>query len=246
MTVKRTLVPLIAFVATVVGVAAQQARPANVPIHTWVREDLFAGFMEDDLTRFERGEKKLAEYLAETPVRPEAAAWLAGVKLYRGGRAFREGKSADGERLVREATELMDTASAQAPDNLGVNAVLGGSVVLLANKVPEQYYLPLMERGRIAFAKLYSVQSKAMAQLPHHIKGELLAGVAETEFRAGDKARATAALNEIIKELPGTPYAKTAASWLAAPDKVTRDTKIVCQSCHDAGRLSSWEARQKG
>ena len=246
MTFMRAFVPAaVLFAATFVGAAAQQTRPANVPIHTWVREDMFGGFVDDDLPRFERGEKKVQEYLTDTPGRPEALAWMAGGKLYRAGRAFREGKSAEGDALVREALDMMDTAGGTAPNNLGVHATLGGSVVALANKLPEAHYTVLMQRARAHFAKLYSVQSPAIPQLPLHIKGELLAGVAETEFRVGDRARANEVLHQIVKELPGTAYAKTAEMWLAAPEKVTRDSKLVCQSCHEPGRLSAWQARQK-
>lgn len=240
----KTLTTLLFLLAGALGVFAQQQRPANIPIHTWVREDLFAGFMADDMARFERGEQKVLEYLAETPGRPDASAWLVGAKLYRASRAFKEGKTSEADALVREATQLMDTAVANAPDDPGVQATMAGSIVTLANKLPGKHYTLLMERARIHFARLYAMQSRALPQLPLHIKGELLAGVAETEFRVGDRERATAALNQIIAEMPETPYAKSAAMWLGAPDKVTRDTKLVCQSCHQPGRLSSWMARQ--
>ena len=242
----RMLVPVaMCFTVTIAGLAAQQARPANISVHTWVREDLVAGFIEDDFARYERGEKKVLEYLAETPPRPEAMAWMVGGKLYRASRAFREGKAAEGDALVNEATALMDAVVAVAPENVGVHATLGGSVVQLANKLPEKHYAPLMQRARTHFTKLYSVQGQAVPQLPLHIKGELLAGVAETEFRVGDRAKATEALNRIVTEMPDTAYAKNAATWLASPDKVTRDSKLVCQSCHEPGRLAAWQARQK-
>jgi hypothetical protein len=246
MTFKYTLVPgMMVLSASLVGLAVQHTRPANVPIHTWVREDLFAGFIDDDFDRYQRGEQKVLEYLAETPPRPEAMAWMAGGKLYRASRAFREGKTTDGDTLIREATALMDQAVAAAPNNIGVHATIGGSIVQTANRLPERYYAELMQRGRTHFAKLYSVQSAAVPQLPLHIKGELLAGVAETEFRVGDRAKATELLNQIVKELPDTGYAKSAAMFLATPEKVTRDTKLVCHSCHEPGRLSAWESRQK-
>lgn len=235
---------LLSLLAGSLGVFAQQQRPATIPIHTWVREDLFAGFMADDMARFERGEQKVLEYLAETPGRPDASAWLVGAKLYRASRAFKEGKTSQADALVREATQLMDTAVAKAPNDPGVQATTGGSIVVMANELPEKHYAPLMERARIHFARLYAMQSRAVPQLPLHIKGELLAGVAETEFRVGDRERARAVLNQIVTDMPGTPYAKSAAMWLAAPAKVTKDTKLVCQSCHEPGRLSSWMARQ--
>jgi hypothetical protein len=241
----RAFVPAtLLFAAGFVGLAAQDGRPASVPIHTWVREDMFAGFVDDDFARFERGEAKVREYLAETPPRPEAMAWMAGGKLYRAARAFRSGNAAEGDGLVREATELMDAAIAAAPENLGVRATIGGSVVQMANKLPEKHYAPLMQRARAHYAWMYGVQGAAVPKLPLHIKGELLAGVAETEFRAGDRTRATEVLNQMVKELPDTAYAANAAMWLASPEKVTRDTKLVCQSCHEPGRLSAWQQRQ--
>ena len=242
----RAFVPAtLPFAAAIAVLAAQEARPANVPINTWVREDLFAGFLENDVERFNRGEKKVLEYLVETPGRAEANGWLAGAKLYRAIRAFREGRTGDADALVGEATRLMDSAVAAAPDNVGVHATLGGAIVLSANRLPDEHYRPLMERARTHFAKLYSVQSKALPHLPPHIRGELLAGVAETEFRVGDKTKATAALNEILTQLPDTTYARRAAEWLAAPEQVTKETKIVCQGCHEPGRLAAWQARQK-
>ena len=245
MSLLRTFVPAaLCFTATLVGFA-QQTRPANIPIHTWVREDIFAGFVDDDFARYQRGEQKVLEYLAETPDRADALAWMSGGKLYRAGRAFRDGKAAEGDVLVREATDMMDKATAVSPDNFGMHATIGGSIVQLANKLPERHYTPLMHRARTHFAKLYSVQAKAVPQLPLHIKGELLAGVAETEFRVGDRARATDLLHQIVKELPDTGYARNAALWLESPEKITRDTKLVCQSCHEPGRLSAWQARQK-
>ena len=246
MTSTRALVPLcLLFTAGFAGLAAQSPRPANVPIHTWVREDIFAGFLANDLERFGRGEAKVREYVAETPARPEALGWLVAVKLHRAGLAFGAGKTAEGEALVNEALQAADTAVTNGPDNFGMHATIGGSIVTLANKLPDWYYRPLMERARTHYATLYKVQSPALSKLPLHIKGELLAGVAETEFRVGDKAKATDTLNQILKELPETGYATNAQQWLSAPENVTKDTKLVCQSCHEPGRLAAWQARQK-
>jgi hypothetical protein len=246
MTLKHLFVPLVVIVAaTTAGSRAQEARPANIPVHTWVREDIFAGFLDDDLTRFERGEEKVRAYLGETPTRPEAKGWMVGIKLYHAARAFRGGDATAGETLVREAMTLMDEVVGEAPDNLGVHATIGGSIVLLADRFPAQHYEALMRRARTHFTKLYAVQSPALARLPLHIKGELLAGLAETEFRVGDKARATEVLNQIVADMPNTAYAKSAATWLASPTEVTRNSKLVCQSCHEPGRLAAWQARTK-
>ena len=39
--------------------ACAETKPANVSVNTWVREDLFAGYMVNDLARFEKGMLKL-------------------------------------------------------------------------------------------------------------------------------------------------------------------------------------------
>jgi len=35
-----------------------------------------------------------------------------------------------------------------------------------------------------------------------------------------------------------------AETWMKSPESVTTKDRLVCQSCHEAGRLSAWMARQ--
>jgi hypothetical protein len=228
-----------------VTVAAQEIRPGNVPFYTWVREDTFAGFIDNDMARFERGVKKAEEYLSGTASRTDAENWIGATKVYRAVRAFREGDTGAGETLLREAFAEMDRAAASQPDNVGVRATAGGTLAYFASQLPERHGQAAMEKAREHYAALWKAQSPVLAHLPLHIKGELLAGVAETEFRAGDRERAMAMLNTIVKELRGSGYAKTAEAWLAAPDKVTREERLVCKSCHEPGRLQAWIGRQQ-
>jgi hypothetical protein len=224
---------------------AQEPRPANVPFYTWVREDTFAGFMDDDMTRFERGVQKAQAYLEDDPTRADAINWLGATKVYRAVRAFRAGDSGAGEALLDDAMKTMDEAVSRSPNDVGIRATAGGTLVLFASQLPAQHHRAVMHKAREHYAALYELQSPALAHLPLHVKGELLAGVAETELRVGDREKATSVLNTIVKELPGTAYARTAEAWLSAPDRVTRESKLACQSCHEAGRLQSWLARQK-
>jgi hypothetical protein len=69
--------------AAVAVVAAQEPRPKGVPFYTWVREDTFAGFMADDLARFERGMEKAQEYLTEDANNMHALNWLGAGNIYR-------------------------------------------------------------------------------------------------------------------------------------------------------------------
>lgn len=240
----RTGISAVCAACALAAVIAQETRPANVPFYTWVREDTFAGFIDDDMVRFERGVKKAEEYLSGTASRTDAENWIGATKVYRAVRAFREGSDAAGETLLREAFAEMDRAAASQPDNVGVRATAGGTLSYFASQLPERHGQAAMQKAREHYSALWQAQSPALAHLPPHIKGELLAGVAETEFRAGDRERAMTMLSTIVKELPGTGYAKTAEAWLAAPDKVTREERLVCKSCHEPGRLQAWIARQ--
>jgi hypothetical protein len=242
---RTSLTTLFVSVVGLSAIGAQAPRPANVPFYTWVREDTFAGFINDDLSRFEQGVQKAREYLGEDPSRADATNWLAATDVYRAVRAFKAGDAAGGDRLLTEAFKAMDEVAARAPKDVGVRATAGGTLIYFASQLPERHYRPALERARAHYAMLYELQSPLLPQLPLHIKGELLAGVAETELRVGDKARATALLNQIVAELPKTGYAKTAEAWLKTPDSVPRESRLACQSCHEPGRLQAWAARQK-
>jgi tetratricopeptide (TPR) repeat protein len=220
--------------------AAQDQRPKNVPFYTWVREDTFAGFLGDDMTRFERGMQKTQEYLAEDPNNMDALNWLGAGTLYRAVRAFKAGDEAKGDALFADAMAKMDKAAATAPGNIGVRATAGGTILVFASQLPDRHYTPALERARQHYAALYTLQEAQLDHFPPHIKGEALAGVAETEFRVGDRQKAIAYLDRIVAGMPGTRYAQIAETWRTAPERVAKSDKLACQSCHEQGRLASW------
>src|SRR5436190_23307849 len=52
------------------GALAQQSTPSydsRIGVNALVREDLFAGFLSDDMAAFERGEKTIAQLLDQRP-----------------------------------------------------------------------------------------------------------------------------------------------------------------------------------
>ena len=57
----RTLLTIVAFVAISAAVPAQTAEPpisdARLTVHSLLREDVFAGFLQGDVTRMARAEK---------------------------------------------------------------------------------------------------------------------------------------------------------------------------------------------
>jgi tetratricopeptide (TPR) repeat protein len=229
--------------ASLVISAEQEHRPKNVPFYTWVREDTFAGFMSGDMTRFERGMQKTEEYLREDPGNMQALDWKGAGTVYRAVRAFNAGDEAKGDELFREAVALMDKALAAAPQDPGVRATTGGTLAFLASQLPERYAQQVWAKVREHYTFLYRGQEPQLEQLPLHLKGETLAGIAEAEFRLGNRDAAQTYLNRIVAMLPNTGYARTAQKWLSSPESVTRSDRLTCQSCHEQGLLSAWKAR---
>ncbi len=52
-----------------------QAPPKGLSVSTWVREDIFTGWMAGDAERFSQGMKKLDAILAANPGAADALAW---------------------------------------------------------------------------------------------------------------------------------------------------------------------------
>jgi len=230
---------------TLVAAAAQEQRPKNVPFYTWVREDLFAGWMADDMARFERSMQKTQEYLKEEPNNMDALNWLGAGAVTRAVRAFAAGDYAKGDQLFGEGLALMDKAVAAQPMNLGIHATAGGTLMFFASQLPERHYKTAIDKARDHYVLLYKAQESMLDKFPLHLKGETLAGIAETEFRGGNRETANTYLQKIVTGMPNTRYAQIAETWIKSPESVTKKDRLVCQSCHEAGRLTAWTARQR-
>lgn len=230
-------------VASALGfAAAQETRPKGVPFYTWVREDTFAGFLADDMTRFERGVQKTQEYLNEDPTHPDAVNWMGAANIYRAVRAFASRDDRTGDRLFLQALQQIDQASAAQPGNVGIRATAGGTLMLFAGRLPERHYQTAVRKAREQYVALYGMQEAVIDRLPAHFQGEALAGMAEVEFRMGSRDAANVYLDKLIATMPNTRYAQLAETWRNAPERVTKNDRLVCQSCHEAGRLGAWKA----
>src|SRR5262245_47316381 len=94
--------------ALVVTAAAQSADPplsdSRLTVHALVREDLFAGFLDNNMTRFERGERSIDVLLTERPAqKANLLAWKAGAALYRAVVGHESGKAEESRRYLAEA-----------------------------------------------------------------------------------------------------------------------------------------------
>jgi hypothetical protein len=226
------------------GAQEKEVRPKNVPFYTWVREDTFAGWMNNDLVRHANGMKRAQEWLDDNPGSPEAINWLGAGKMFEAVRAFDAGDQAKGDALFQESVAMMEKGQALAPAHPGILATTAGTLMNFAAKLPDRQSRLAVEKARAPYATLYTLQEAMLDRFPLHLKGEVLAGVAETEWRVGDREKGIAFLNRIVTGMPGTPYARTAETWLKTPEAVTKESRLVCQSCHEAGRLQPWMARQ--
>ena len=71
--------------------------------------------LDDDLARFERGEKKLEQLLIERPKeRPALLAWQGGALLYRASLASKAGKQDELVRLYEKAIATFEEAVKEA------------------------------------------------------------------------------------------------------------------------------------
>ena len=239
----RTLLILVVLVTLSAAVPAQAPEPpiadTRLTVHTLVREDIFAGFLQNDLTRLARAEKNIELLLASRPAdRPGLLAWQGSATLTRAVMA-NEAKQPDQFRQhYRRAQDLFTEAMKLGPDVVGVFAVTGGSQVMLADRLPVAERAAGWELAYTAYQRLWTMQQQMIEKLPLHHKGEVLTGLAQSAQRTGRSEEATAQLDRILTLLPDTAYATRARQWKDDPTAVTK-TRLVCQTCHAPGTLVS-------
>jgi pentatricopeptide repeat protein len=88
----------------------------------------------------------------------------------------------------------------------------------------------LIEKGLSDYQKAYSVQGPDLSHLGVHKSGELMIGMADAYARLGQPDKAREWFERIQKDLPGTPYANSAATWLETKTLTVR--QAGCLSCH--------------
>ena len=212
----------------------------RLPISTLIREDIFAGWRQGDMERFARGEQNIELLLEQRPhAKVELLAWKGGTKLFRAVMANEAGNQEEFQRLYKEALELFAEAKkAGVPQNFVVSAVTGGSYALFADRLPEELREAAWEECYDNYQVLWSQQGPVVEKLPHHIKGELLAGLIQSSQRTGRTEEFGRYLDKMLEVLPDTPYARIADRWKTDPQAAATGN-ISCKSCHAEGRLSA-------
>lgn len=235
---------IVAAALTVVpgSVFAQAPEPpitdTRLTVHTLVREDIFAGFLQNDLKRMERAEKNLERLLESRPAdRPNVIAWQGSIALTRAALANEAGQQAEVMKHYQRARDLFEEAMRLDPGGVGVFAITGGSLVSIADRLPTAERESGWELAYSAYQRLWKLQGEIIEKLPLHHKGEVLSGRAQTAQRTGRNEEANAEIDRILKLLPGTPYAKSAQQWKDDPSSRAR-VKVTCQTCHAPGTLA--------
>ncbi|HKY03608.1 MAG TPA: hypothetical protein VJQ56_01895 [Blastocatellia bacterium] len=233
----------ILFVTVLVSVAAAQSidpplSDTRLSIHTLLREDIFAGFLADDMERFSRGERNIELLLEKRPnVRYSLLAWKAGAALYHAVRAHENKQPEEFKKHYQRAVDLFAEASKTSPSTGEVEAITGGSYALLADRLPQEYRAAGWGQAYAAYQTLWKMQAPALDKLPVHFRGELLGGLAQSAQRTGRTQEVDQYLDKMLAVLADTPYEKAARRWKENP-KSAANTSITCLSCHDAGRLA--------
>lgn len=217
-------------------------KPDKINIHTWVREDMFAGWIANDTVTFERGVKKLDLYGADHPNDPNMLAWKYLVASYRMLQARAAGDDASYSRELATAKELRGRIFARDLRDPGPYIIVGSSLVRTACVAPEGDRAWMFRDGRDLLAKVPGLQGDVFDQLPPHMRGELWAQIAFASDRVGDAAARDQALDNMVAKLAGTPYETRARSWQKGTT-LAKEKDYACLSCHEPGRLGPTLAR---
>jgi len=194
-----------------------------------VRNYFFAG-LAGDAASLQKGMRICEAILAKDPHQPEASVWHGTGLVAESREAFQKGDQQNGAALWQRGLDEMDQAEAMAPNDLGVRIVRGAVLLVASQYLSSEAAHPLIEKGLSDYEKAYSVQGPDLSHLGTHKSGELMIGMADAYARLGQEDKARQWFERIQKDLPATPYAKSAATWLET--RTLEPRQAGCLSCH--------------
>ncbi|HYT68447.1 MAG TPA: hypothetical protein VEL51_18620 [Vicinamibacterales bacterium] len=229
--------------AVVTTAAAQSPEPpladTRLTVHTLLREDVFAGFLDNNMERFAKAEQNIDALMKARPEqRANLMAWKAGTSLYRAVLAHESGNPAEFARFYAETCDGFAAAAKLSSGNDGVTAITGGSYAMFADRLPLEHRAAAWSQAYDSYSMLWQAQSAQVEQLPLHFKGELLAGMAQSAQRTGRNKESSQFVDKMLTLLSNTPFEKTAQQWKSDPASAAT-TSLTCKNCHNAGRLSA-------
>jgi tetratricopeptide (TPR) repeat protein len=194
-----------------------------------VRNDFFAGF-SGDKEAFARAMKNCEDALKEDSGNAQALVWHGAGLFVQSGQAFGGGDMQKGMDLYRRGLKEMESAVTMAPDDVAVRIPRGAVLLVGSHQMPPEMARPLIEKALDDYEHTLELQTDYWSSLGKHPRGELLFGMAEGYSRLGNQAKAQTYFERIGNELPGTPYAKRAATWLET--KSLPASQTGCIGCH--------------
>ena len=211
----------------------------RLSVHTLVREDIFAGFRNDNMERLARGERNIEVLLKERPdQRGNLLAWKAGAATFRAVRAHEAGQAEEFKRRYNDALDGFAAAGTTESGNEGVAAITGGTMVVFADRLPEKERAAAWSLAYDNYSKLWKQQGPGIEKLPLHHKGEVLSGLTQSAQRTGRTEEVTQYLDKMLTVLADTPYEAMAKQWKSDP-AIAATTNLTCKNCHAPGRLSN-------
>jgi len=201
-----------------------------------VRNYFFAGFAGDKAS-LDKGMKICEDTLTTEPKNAEALVWHGAGSYYESGQAFQQGDSQKGGELWQRGMKEMDEAVALAPESIGVRIPRGAVLLTGSRFLPSpEMARPLIEKGLSDFQKAYEIQGPDLSNLGQHPRGELMIGLADGYSRLGNQEKAQVWFERIQKEMKGTPYEKSANTWLET--KTLTTAQAGCLGCHTGSSAS--------
>jgi len=194
-----------------------------------VRNYFFAGFAGDQAS-LATGMKMCEDALAADAKNAEALVWHGSGLFYQAGQAFQKGDQQTGIELYQRSQKELDDAVAIAPDSVGVRIPRGAVLLNGSQSMTPQMARPLIEKAVGDYERAYQIQGPDLTKLGTHPRGELMIGLADGYSRLGDQEKAQQWFERIAKEMPGTPYAKSASTWLET--KSLAPAQAGCLGCH--------------
>ena len=211
----------------------------RLTVHTLLREDIFAGWRANDMERFARGEKNIDLLLEQRPAsKAELLTWKGAAALFRAVLAHEAGNSDEFDKKFGQAREHFAEAKSLAPKHPAVAAIVGGTYVTFADRLPEKDRAAAWSECYDNYTILWDSQSPLLEKLPDHMRGELLAGMVQSTQRTGRTEEFALYLDKMIQAMPNTAYGRVAEKWKQDP-QAAATANISCKMCHAEGRLGA-------
>ncbi len=186
----RVMSSLVLLLVAIGGAKAQSPEPplsdTRLTVHTLLREDVFAGFMANDMVRFARAERNIEQLLKDRPdQRGNLLAWKGSAAMHRAVLAHESGNNGEFLKQLQAARAAFAEAAKQTSGNDGVAAITGGSYAVFADRLPEPHRATAWADAYANYSLLWKQQGSAIDKLPVHHRGEVLGGLVQSAQRTG-------------------------------------------------------------